>query len=150
VDGTNLEVMGSRFYSLERKMLLAFAIAVAALGLIGAFSVVGLAVAISLLMASLVIQNVLVTAKPSGITGRLAAIVESSDDAIISKTLDGIITSWNPAAERLFGYAATEAIGRPMLIVIPPERAHEEVEILARIRRGQRIDHSCAQGWHAD
>jgi PAS domain S-box-containing protein len=141
VDGTNLEVMGSRFYSLERKVLLAFVVAGVALVLIGFFSLVGSVFAFSLLMAWLVAQNVWGAAKPRGITGRLAAIVESSDDAIISKTLDGIITSWNPAAERLFGYAAAEAIGRSMLIVIPPERAHEEVEILARIRSGRRIDH---------
>jgi len=128
--------MGSRFYWLERKVLLAFAIAVLALALIGAFSVVGLAVAFSLLMGSLVIQDAWGTAKPRGISDRLAAVVESSDDAIISKTLDRIITSRNPAAERLFGYATTEAIGRSMLIVIPPERAHEPT---ATRGRGERI-----------
>jgi PAS domain S-box-containing protein len=72
---------------------------------------------------------------------RLAAIVESSDDAIISKTLDGIITSWNRGAEKVFGYSAPEAIGKPMLMLIPPERTNEEPEILARIRRGERVDH---------
>ena len=70
-----------------------------------------------------------------------AAIVESSDDAIISKTVDGIITSWNPGAEKLFGYPAAEAIGRPMQMLIPPDRASEEPEILARIARGEFIDH---------
>jgi PAS domain S-box-containing protein len=71
----------------------------------------------------------------------LASIVESSDDAIVSKNLDGIVTSWNSGAERLFGYSAEEAIGRPIMMVIPPERHDEEREILARIRRGERIDH---------
>jgi PAS domain S-box-containing protein len=71
----------------------------------------------------------------------LASIVESSDDAIISKSLDGIITSWNRGAERLFGYTAEEAIGQPILLVIPRERHDEERDILTRIRRGERIDH---------
>ncbi len=71
----------------------------------------------------------------------LAAIIESSDDAIISKTLDGIITSWNRGAQKIFGYSAEEAIGRPMLLVIPPERANEEPEILARIARGENVEH---------
>jgi PAS domain S-box-containing protein len=71
----------------------------------------------------------------------LRGIVESSDDAIISKGLDGVITSWNPAAHRLFGFTAREAIGRPMLIIIPPERLHEEPDILARLARGESVDH---------
>ncbi len=71
----------------------------------------------------------------------LQGIVESSDDAIISKRLDGVITSWNPAAHRLFGFTAQEAIGRPMLIIIPPERLHEEPDILARLARGESVDH---------
>jgi PAS domain S-box-containing protein len=71
----------------------------------------------------------------------LASIVESSDDAIVSKNLDGIIRSWNKGAERVFGYTAEEAIGRPITIVIPQDRHSEEVEILTRIRRGERIDH---------
>jgi len=73
--------------------------------------------------------------------GRLAAIVESSDDAIVSKDLNGVITSWNAGAERLFGYQACEVIGRPVAILIPPERINEEPGILDRIRRGERIDH---------
>jgi PAS domain S-box-containing protein len=72
---------------------------------------------------------------------RLAAIVESSDDAIISKDLNGVITSWNSGAERLFGYAASEAIGRPVTILIPVDRHAEEPAILARIRRGEHVDH---------
>jgi PAS domain S-box-containing protein len=71
----------------------------------------------------------------------LQGIVNSSDDAIISKRLDGIITSWNPAAERLFGFSATQAIGQPMLFLIPPERLSEEPEILKRIASGQWVDH---------
>ena len=71
----------------------------------------------------------------------LASIVESSDDAIVSKNLDGVITSWNRGAERVFGYVAEEAIGQPITIVIPQVRRDEEREILARIRRGERIDH---------
>jgi PAS domain S-box-containing protein len=71
----------------------------------------------------------------------LASIVESSDDAIISKTLDGIITSWNSGAVRIFGYTAEEAVGQPITIVIPQDRLNEERAILTRIRRGERIDH---------
>jgi PAS domain S-box-containing protein len=71
----------------------------------------------------------------------LASIVESSDDAIVSKNLDGVITSWNKGAERIFGYSASEAVGQPITIVIPLDRQGEEREILTRIRRGERIDH---------
>src|SRR5215475_15107657 len=72
---------------------------------------------------------------------RLAAIVESSDDVIVSKTLDGIITSWNPAAERTFGWTAEEAIGRHITLIIPDDRRAEENGVLARIRQGERVDH---------
>ncbi len=75
------------------------------------------------------------------IQSKYAAIIDSSDDAIMSKTIDGIITSFNPAAERLFDYPAQEAIGRPMAMLIPPERAEEEAQILERIGRGERIEH---------
>jgi PAS domain S-box-containing protein len=71
----------------------------------------------------------------------LASIVESSDDAIVSKNLDGVITSWNKGAERIFGYTSEEAVGRPIMIVIPQDRQDEERTILTRIRRGERIDH---------
>jgi PAS domain S-box-containing protein len=70
-----------------------------------------------------------------------AAIVETSDDAIISKDLNGVITSWNPAATRLYGYTAEEMIGRPVSVLIPPERPDEEPAILAKLRRGEPIDH---------
>ena len=71
----------------------------------------------------------------------LASIVENSDDAIVSKDLNGTIESWNKAAERIFGYTAAEAIGQSVTILIPPELHDEEVKILERIRKGQRIEH---------
>jgi PAS domain S-box-containing protein len=77
----------------------------------------------------------------SDVAQRLASIVESSDDAIVSKTLDGVVTSWNAAAERLFGYTAAEAVGRSILQIIPPERHSEEIEVLAKLRRGEKIEH---------
>jgi PAS domain S-box-containing protein len=72
---------------------------------------------------------------------RLAAIVSSSDDAIVGKSLAGIITDWNPGAEKLFGYAAAEAIGKPMTLIFPPELFKEETEILARLARGDAVQH---------
>ena len=74
-------------------------------------------------------------------SAKLAAIVESSDDAIIGKDLNGIITTWNRGAERLFGYTEWEAMGKPITILIPPDRVDEEAVILERIRRGERIEH---------
>ena len=71
----------------------------------------------------------------------LAAVVESSDDAIISKTLNGMVTAWNSGAERLFGYSSAESVGKPMDRLLPLERATEESDILARIARGERVDH---------
>src|SRR5690349_12112499 len=71
----------------------------------------------------------------------LAAIIESADDAVISKTLDGIITSWNHGAQRIFGYTADEVIGKPVTILIPPGHEDEEPAILARLRAGKRIEH---------
>ncbi len=71
----------------------------------------------------------------------LAAIVNSSDDAIVSKSLDGIIMSWNKGAETIFGYTAEEAVGRPVLMLVPEDRRDEEPKILAQLRRGERVDH---------
>jgi PAS domain S-box-containing protein len=77
----------------------------------------------------------------SGKIAKLAAIVDSSEDAIISKTLDGIITSWNKAAERMFGYSETEAVGKHISLIIPADRLQEEDMIISRLREGGRIDH---------
>jgi PAS domain S-box-containing protein len=73
--------------------------------------------------------------------GRLAAVIESSDDAILSMSLDAIITTWNRGAEKMYGYTAQEAFGRSVKILIPPDRADEEPEILERLTKGERIDH---------
>jgi PAS domain S-box-containing protein len=83
----------------------------------------------------------LVRQRTDEIAQYLASIVESSDDAILSKDLNGIITSWNTGAERLFGYTFEEAVGKPITILIPPDRQDEEPAILERIRRGERVDH---------
>src|ERR1700719_649711 len=71
----------------------------------------------------------------------LAAIVDSSDDAIVSKTLDGIITSWNKRAERMFGYTREEAVGQHITLIIPKDRRDEEAKIIERLKRGERVDH---------
>jgi PAS domain S-box-containing protein len=80
----------------------------------------------------------------------LASIVESSEDAIVSKNLDGIITSWNKGAERLFGFLAEEVIGRPATILMPPKYRDEEYLILERVRRGERIEHYETVRWRKD
>jgi PAS domain S-box-containing protein len=72
---------------------------------------------------------------------RLAAIVDSSEDAIISKTLEGTITAWNRGAQKVFGYTSSETVGKPMLMLFPPERVHEEIDILERVRRGESVEH---------
>src|SRR5262249_46173270 len=75
------------------------------------------------------------------VAGLRAAIVESSDDAIVSTTLDGVITSWNPAAAQKFGYAEPEAIGRHITLIIPAEHCAEEDSALARVAKGENIEH---------
>ena len=82
--------------------------------------------------------------------GRLAAIVQSSDDAIIGKSLDGIVTSWNEGARRLFGYTAEEMVGQPIARLIPGDRLEEEPDILARLRRGERVEHFETVRQHQD
>ena len=79
--------------------------------------------------------------RDADVGAKLAAIVESSDDAIIGKDLNGIITTWNRGAERLFGYTEREALGQPITILMPPDRLDEEAVILKRIRRGEHIEH---------
>jgi PAS domain S-box-containing protein len=78
---------------------------------------------------------------PAGSSARLSAIINSSDDAIVSKDLDGIVTSWNRGAERLFGYTADEMVGASIRRIIPPDRQHEEDDVLRRIRRGESVTH---------
>jgi PAS domain S-box-containing protein len=80
-------------------------------------------------------------ARDDEVRARLAAIVDSSFDAIVSKTLDGVITFWNHSAEQLFGYTAAEAVGQYIFLIIPSDRRAEEEEVLARLRRGERIEH---------
>ena len=84
---------------------------------------------------------------------RLAAIVESSEDAILTKTFGGVITSWNPGAERMFGYSAAEAVGRPITMLFPPDRVAEEAELLRRLKAGRRVEHyerASSERWRAD
>ncbi|MBW4655858.1 MAG: PAS domain S-box protein [Kaiparowitsia implicata GSE-PSE-MK54-09C] len=88
--------------------------------------------------------------RAEAITAQLAAIVESSDDAIVSKTLNGIVTSWNAGAKRIFGYTAAEMIGQPILRIIPPDQHHQETQILANIRQGKHVQHYETVRQHKD
>src|SRR5258708_10775792 len=87
------------------------------------------------------IRDITERRREEALRARYAAIVESSDDGIMSKTLQGVITSWNRGAEQLFGYSAAESIGRPMLMLFPEELRDEESEILAKIACGEGVDH---------
>ena len=91
--------------------------------------------------ASKVARDITLRRQRDELRARLAAIVQSSDDAIVGKTLDGVIASWNEGAERLFGYTAEEAIGQPIFLIIPEDRRAEEEDVLSRLRRGERISH---------
>ena len=75
------------------------------------------------------------------VRARLAAIVDSSDDAIVSKDLNGVITSWNSAAEQMFGYSAAEAVGQHITLIVPEDRVAEDKEVLTRVWNGERVHH---------
>ena len=92
-------------------------------------------------MALLSVQDISAWKEAEAVNAKLAAIVECSDDAIVTKDIEGIITSWNGGARRIFGYTADEAVGKPITLLIPSDRQGEEAGILERIRRGQRVDH---------
>jgi len=93
------------------------------------------------LMFTGIVRDITEYKKVERLRGQFSAIIESSVDAIMSKDLDGIVTSWNPAAEKMFGYTEQEMIGQPMARLVPEERAEEEPQILAKIRRGEHIEH---------
>jgi PAS domain S-box-containing protein len=88
-----------------------------------------------------VVEDITDRKEAEEVRDQLAAVVQNCDDAIITKTLDGFITTWNPSAQRIFGYSADEAIGRPGSILMPPSQVDEEPALLARIRRGERVEH---------
>jgi PAS domain S-box-containing protein len=94
--------------------------------------------------------EVLATQENQEDRAQLAVIVESSDDAIIGKTLEGIITSWNDGARRVFGYTAEEMVGQPVSRLIPADRLDEEPDILARLQRGERVKHFETVRQHKD
>ncbi len=84
------------------------------------------------------IQKVL---SPDEAQALLVAVVASSDDAIVTKDLNGIVQSWNQSAERIFGYTADEIVGKPITVLFPPDRLDEEAQILAKLQRGERVAH---------
>jgi len=90
---------------------------------------------------TVILRDITDRKKSEEMTQRFIAIIESTDDAILSKTLDGKITSWNPSAEKMFGYTAQEIIGRSVVVLFPPDRLHEEENLLDRIGKGERIHH---------
>jgi PAS domain S-box-containing protein len=90
----------------------------------------------SILIAAVVAER----KRDEAVLAYLASIVESSDDAIVSKTLDGLITSWNGGAQRLYGYSAAEAIGKPAAVLIPPDRPNELQRVLDRLKRGEHVE----------
>jgi PAS domain S-box-containing protein len=87
---------------------------------------------------------------PIPLDAQFAAIVASSDDAIVSKDLSGIVRSWNPSAERIFGYSAAEMVGKSITVLFPPDRMDEEPQILERLKRGERVDHFQTVRMHKD
>ncbi|MFW1678154.1 EAL and GGDEF domain-containing protein [Pontibacter sp. JAM-7] len=98
--------------------------------------------------ASYIAQDISQQVAAEALQSHFQSIIETSEDAIISKSIDGIVQSWNQAAERMFGYKAEEMIGQPMLKIFPPERAHEEAEILAKLAAGKRVEHFRTQRQH--
>jgi PAS domain S-box-containing protein len=88
-----------------------------------------------------IVEDITQRKEADAMRNRLSAVIESSDDAIITETLDGIITSWNPGAQRVFGYSAEEVLGMPITLLFPTDQADEEPVILERLRRGERLDH---------
>jgi len=90
---------------------------------------------------TVILRDVTERVRGEEVRERLAAVVDSSDDAIVSKTLEGTVTAWNRGAERLFGYSPSEAVGKSVRMLLPPERENEESDILARIRRGESVKH---------
>jgi PAS domain S-box-containing protein len=93
------------------------------------------------LLIVLLLRNIAKRKAAEGVRSRLAAIVESSDDPVISENLDGIILSWNRAAERIFGFSEADAVGQPITILVPPELREEEKTILRKVRAGEKIEH---------
>ena len=131
-----IEAVGALIESENRKANLVLALSVAA----SALSVLILVLAWSFAAKS-ARSWIVERERAETLARQFESIVESTNDAVIGKTLNGIITSWNPGAEKLFGYTAEEALGNPMLMLIPDDRRHEEREILAHIARGERVEH---------